>query len=204
MPIKHHAFYHFYNHAISNESLFRTDDNFCFFFDKYLQYVQPMVKTYAYCLMPNHFHFMIQIRDEKEIIDFFNPNKNLAGFENLQGLLQAKINKQFSNFFNSYAKAYNKVFDRKGKLFRNSMKLKEVDNEGYLKKLIHYIHLNPVIHGFVEKPEEWKYSSFQAFTSGKNTMLERNDVISMFSGESGFIENHKHKVDLRLLDELEF
>ena len=145
--------------------------------------------------MPNHFHFLIQVRDEEEIL------KNLAGFRNLQGL--KNLNRQFSNFFNSYAKAFNKMFERTGKLFRNSMKLKEVTDEDYLVKLIHYIHLNPVFHGFVTEPSDWKFSSFHAYTNSRETLLEEDAVMDLFKGRDGFYEYHKRKIDEGLLDELE-
>ena len=157
----------------------------------------------------NHFHFLIKPRNEKEILDCLFPLKDLAGFQNLQGLdqqklINTKINKQFSNFFNSYAKAFNKLFNRTGKLFRNSMKFKEINNEVYLKRLIHYIHMNPVIHGFVNNPDEWKYSSYQAFISNKKTMLERDEIILIYGNEKNFMEFHKQEVDVELLNELEF
>jgi putative transposase len=230
MIIRYQTFYHFYNHAISNESLFVSDRNYDFFYRQYFKYLNPLVKTFAFCLMPNHFHFLIKVRDKKEITEYFKTSKtpvlekienlagfenhkinlsdkNLAGLENLQGLndqLLVKAHKQFGNFFNSYAKAFNKVYYRKGKLFRNHMNLKEVDNANYLKNLIHYIHLNPVIHGFVNDPADWKYSSYFEYINNKSTMLERADVMDLFGTEVNFYTNHKKKIDEGLLNELEY
>ena len=88
-------YYHIYNHAVGKEKLFIKDDNYFFFLKKYSQYILPVADTFAYCLMPNHFHFAIRVR-------------NQTGFENLSGL----ISQQFSNLFNSYAKAFNKQHSR--------------------------------------------------------------------------------------------
>ncbi len=204
MQVKYQTFYHLYNHAISNENLFRTEDNYSFFIEKYELYLHPIAITYAFCLMPNHFHFLIKFKTEEEIKGYFFPDKDLAGSENLQGFLQTKINKQFSNFFNSYAKAFNKVYERQGKLFRNSMKLKEVTDDDYLRKLIHYIHYNPVLHGFTDDPADWRYSSYQGINGNKKSMLVLNEIMELFVDETEFKKYHKNHVDEKLLNELEF
>src|SRR5947207_891834 len=89
-------FYHLYNRANGNEKLFYTTENFRYFLQKYTHYIHPVADTFCYCLMPNHFHFIARIKSEAELL-------NLTGFQNLSGLkLEARITKQFSNFFNSY------------------------------------------------------------------------------------------------------
>lgn len=50
--------YHLYNHANGSMSLFLKPGNYQYFMDKYKHYVHKYVDTYAYCLMPNHFHFI--------------------------------------------------------------------------------------------------------------------------------------------------
>lgn len=57
-------FYHIFNHAVGNENLFLSQDNFIFFLNRYDKYLSQVFKTFAYCLMPNHFHILIQVRDE--------------------------------------------------------------------------------------------------------------------------------------------
>jgi len=53
-------FFHIYNHAVGTENLFRNPENYRFFLRKYSQYTAPIWETYAYCLLPNHFHFFGQ------------------------------------------------------------------------------------------------------------------------------------------------
>ena len=74
-------------------------------------------------------------------------NKKIENFETLEEFSKF-ISQQFSNLFNGYTQAFNKMYDRKGSLFIPRFKRKIVDNEEYNKKLIAYIHLNPVKHGF--------------------------------------------------------
>jgi len=127
---------HFYNRANGNEKLFLSDDNYLFFIQKYSQYLS-IVNTYCYCLMPNHFHFLISIKSEKELRNYFSEIKK----EEYD--LEKQISNQFSNFFNSYSKAFNKVYNRKGSLFMNSFKRKHITDKNYLKQVIYYIHHNP-------------------------------------------------------------
>ncbi len=80
--------YHIYNRANGNESLFFREDNYLYFLEKYKEYISPVAETFCYCLMPNHFHFLIRIKSENELRDPFKiAESNLRGFENLSGLL---------------------------------------------------------------------------------------------------------------------
>ncbi|MBD0287331.1 MAG: hypothetical protein ICV79_18180, partial [Flavisolibacter sp.] len=84
--------YHIYNQANGNENLFREERNYPFFLERYKTHLQPVARTYAWCLMPNHFHLMIRIRKEEEIV------ADLTGFGNLSGL----VSQRFSSLFNAY------------------------------------------------------------------------------------------------------
>tara|TARA_B100000780_G_scaffold277901_1_gene249783 strand:+ start:1962 stop:2723 length:762 start_codon:yes stop_codon:yes gene_type:complete len=108
--------YHIYNRANGNERLFLDAENYRFFLEKYQLYISPIAQTYCYCIMPNHFHFLVKIKSEKELLKALPKFQTLEELEakskfqilkinpNLSGLLS----KQFSNFFNAYSKAFNK------------------------------------------------------------------------------------------------
>lgn len=178
--------YHIYNRANGSERLFASDENYRYFLQQYQKYIEPIAETWCYCLMPNHFHFLVRIKSEKEISMFFREVKgrNLQGFQNLEGL----TNQQFSNFFNAYAKAFNKEQGRKGSLFMHTYKRKAITDSKYLIKLIHYIHYNPIEAGLCAKPEMWKYSSYIAIVANKPTNINRNEVIDLFDD----LENIKY------------
>ncbi|MDH6252160.1 REP element-mobilizing transposase RayT [Chryseobacterium sp. H1D6B] len=112
--------YHIYTHANGDDLIFRDDGNYNFFLDKLLKYIVPIADVYAYCLMPNHFHLLIRFKDLEQITSE-NEHKYLM--------------KQFSNLLNSYAKAYNKRYNRRGALFLDFLKRKRVNDEKYLTKL---------------------------------------------------------------------
>tara|TARA_R110000868_G_scaffold96405_8_gene265264 strand:+ start:2024 stop:2464 length:441 start_codon:yes stop_codon:yes gene_type:complete len=130
----------------------------------------------------------IQIKNEQSL-------KDLPGFQNLTGLDNKKlsnfISKQFSNLFNSYTKAFNKMYKRKGSLFMKPFKRKKIEDEAYLKKLIHYIHHNPVEAALVKLPVDWKYSSYQTIISSYQTSIKRNEVVAIFEDIQNFIYCHK-------------
>ncbi|MBX7226861.1 MAG: transposase [Chitinophagales bacterium] len=157
-PLLPDTVYHIYNHANGAENLFRSDENYYYFLRKYGAYIYPIADTYAYCLMPNHFHLMVRIRDEQTVLQHLQLKKptlqaniDLTGFENLSGL----ITLQFSNFFNAYAKAYNKMYLRRGSLFERQFKRKPITEEDYFLQLIAYIHYNPIHHGFCTDIFDW-------------------------------------------------
>lgn len=61
------TYYHIVNHAVGNENLFRNDGNYKFFLQKYAQYMPSVCDTIAYCLMPNHIHFMVKTHTKKAL-----------------------------------------------------------------------------------------------------------------------------------------
>jgi len=189
------TFYHIYNHANGDENMFRTEENYFYFLKRYAQYVNPIADTYAYCLMPNHFHFLVRIKENASIkITLESMKKDLTGFENLSGL----VSKQFSNLFNAYSKAFNQMYERKGSLFNRPFKNIEVKDITYFTKLVHYIHANPVHHGFVKSMDDWPYSSYSSFISNKNTMLKREEVLDWFNGKDEFIKYHHQPIDPKI------
>ena len=149
------SFYHIYNRANGNDNLFLEERNYCYFLDKYFQYMNDFAETFAFCLMPNHFHFMVRVRQEEEFQSLIKQQSRNHG---------DIVNQQFSNLFNSYSKAVNSTYNRHGSLFQRPFKYKEVTDEAFLSQLILYIHYNPVKHGFVNDILDWPYSSIHLFT----------------------------------------
>ncbi|PSR54936.1 hypothetical protein AHMF7605_16210 [Adhaeribacter arboris] len=188
IPFEPDKMYHVYNQGNGGESIFRSDENYYYFLKKYAQYIYPIAETFAYCLMPNHFHLLIRIRSAEELLKLV---KNPVGFENLPGF----ISRQFSHFFNAYAKAFNAQYHRKGSLFRGDVNRKLVSQESYYTKLIAYIHLNPVRHGFVEQPADWSHTSYHSFLVSKPTLLQRQEVLDWFGGQEVYLSFHQKPPD---------
>jgi putative transposase len=99
--------------------------------------------------------------------------------------------KGIKNFFISYAKAINKKYSRVGSLFQGRYKISEIDTESYFTTVITYIHQNPLAAGLVKNITDYKYSSYNAYLSEKETMIKKKGILEWFGGVSGFIEDHK-------------
>jgi REP element-mobilizing transposase RayT len=185
--------YHVWTHANGSENLFRVEENYRYFLERYVHHVHPVVETFAYCLMPNHLHLMIRVREEDEVLEFLRKKKedpNLQGFQNLGGFSKV-ISQQFSNLFNSYTKAYNNKYDRKGSLFKPNFERKLVNSDEYFARLIAYIHNNPVHHGFVENLNDWPHSSWQAYLFDKSTKINKEKGFAWFGGKENFYKVHR-------------
>jgi REP element-mobilizing transposase RayT len=69
--------YHIFNHANGFEILFREDKNYQFFLQKYEKHISPIVETFSWCLMPNHFHILVRIKTKQEIYTYFEEQARL-------------------------------------------------------------------------------------------------------------------------------
>ncbi len=72
-PLEHDKFYHIYNCGINSTDLFKEKSNYEYFLGLYDKYIYPVADTYSWCLMKNHFHLLVRIKEEEEI-DVFNNN----------------------------------------------------------------------------------------------------------------------------------
>ncbi len=196
-------YYHIYNHGNANDNLFRNDDNYNYFLNRYGYYINPVANTCACCLLPNHFHFVIQIKSEKDLMEHTRI-KNAKVEEPVTNALADFTNQQFSNLFNAYSKAFNKMYNRNGKLFRLPFKRKELDSDTYLLKAIHYVHSNAVHHEFVKEMIDWKYSSIHAYISDKQSAIKRIKVLDLFGGIDGFNVYHQQPIDVKYKIEMDF
>jgi putative transposase len=198
-PLLPDTFYHIYNRSIGNEILFREEKNYSYFLNKYSQFLSPVADTYAYCLLPNHFHLLIRTKGLDEILNF-KPQKKLIREE-----IETSswiLGNQFASFFRSYTLSINKTYDRTGGLFEESFRRKEINSDQYLSYLIYYIHANPQRHGLCEDYRDYPYSSYHSHLSKANTKLKRDDVIGWFGSSDNYKIFHSGFHDLRLIRDL--
>jgi len=189
------TYYHIYNHANGSENLFREAENYRYFLQQWAKYIEPVAGTYAYCLMPNHIHFLIRTKPEQDVSANLNYSEDLP-FGKFQ-TFQKVVSKQFANLFSSYTQAYNKMHGRRGSLFVPNFKRKQVSSDRDLTTVTHYIHSNPVHHGFVGSIDLWKWSSYHTLLSTKPTLLERNETISWFGNRNDFLSMHQQAIEIK-------
>ena len=196
VPIEEGRFYHIYNRGINSCDLFTETENYRYFLDLYGKYIDPIAHTYAWCLMRNHFHLFVYIKNEDEI------QKSLLSYHTTDKPKQINASRQFSHLFNSYSLAFNKRNNRTGSLFEKPFERKRVDSMHYFRQLIYYIHNNPVHHGLTDKLQDYAWSSYGTVISQKPTRLKREDVICFFDSVSNFIDYHNQEHDNSLIEGL--
>ncbi len=178
-PLKHGKFYHIYNRGINGDKLFYEDDNYNYFLKLYNTHIDVIADTYGYCLMKNHYHFLIRIKEENEVLTS-----------------QIKAPHQyFSNLFNAYTKAINKKYNRNSSLFQRTFKRKLIDNDSYFKKLVLYINTNPIHHQICKEPQDYIWSSYITHISNIPTNIKRDEVIDWFDNIDNFKSVHKQKLN---------
>ena len=175
-------YYHIYNRGINRDKIFIENTNYHYFLILYEKYIQPIADTYAWCLMPNHFHFLIRV---------FDPDRVPYPYKKVIDPSLA-----FSHLFNSYAQAFNKRYERTGGLFQTPFQRKLVENEAYFKKLVFYIHNNPVKHCFTETMEDYPWSSFKTFLTIRKSLTNEKWVTGWFDNHAEFHTFHSANQDL--------
>jgi REP element-mobilizing transposase RayT len=175
-PLENGKYYHIYNRGINGERLFKEQPNYEHFLNLYDYHIAPIAETFAWCLMNNHFHFLVRIKEIEEI----TSEKKIPS------------SKSFSNLFNAYTKAINKRHNRHGSLFERPFRRKSIDTNSYFQNLIVYIHNNPVHHNCCDHPLNYPWSSYTTCLSDKPTKLKRKEVIELFDDLENFKYAHQH------------
>ncbi len=79
-PLQYGQYYHIYNRGNNRENLFYEERNYRYFLKLYARHVQPVVDTFAYCLLHNHFHSLVYIKTEEEQKQTFRVSETLKVF----------------------------------------------------------------------------------------------------------------------------
>ena len=182
-------YYHIYNRGNDGRPLFRERRNYGYFLELYARYVEPVAETYAYCLMSNHFHFLVRIKGSQDC----QSSEDWQSYE---------ASRAFSNLSSTYAKAFNAAYQRTGSLFEKPFRRKVVERDRYFTYLVVYIHRNPQKHGFADDFGRWPYSSYRAILSHGASRVEREAVLDWFDGRSAFEEAHVTLVDETVIEPL--
>lgn len=160
------VYYHIYNRGNRKQQTFLQNRDYERFLEKIITYKKKFpVKISAYCLMPNHFHFL------------------------LQQLATNSISRFLSDLCNSHSKYFNIKYETVGSLFQGRFKEKRVDRDEYLIHLSRYIHLNPVeLFSFVDSETmvnqllAYQWSSLPLYLSGtSDEIADPQPILQYFS-----------------------
>lgn len=143
--------YHVMLRGINRQIIFEQPNDYRKFIDQLYLMVSPsdefgrsmpsLCRIYAYCLMPNHVHMIIQEKSE-----------------NLSIIIQ--------RIATAYALYYNKKYERCGHLFQDRFKSEPVNDEAYFVTLLRYVHQNPVAGGLCKRVVDYEWSSWREYIGG--------------------------------------
>jgi putative transposase len=187
--------YHVFNQGNNKQNLFLERNDFITFLNLLRHNIIPYSDIIAYCLMPNHFHFMIAT-DER------CNSKIKQG-----GLIIDPITNGIRKLLSSYSRIYNSKNEKSGSMFRQKTKDKclsgitetrnALDARDYYFSCFHYIHQNPLKAGLVKKLEEWEYSSYRDYAGLRNGTLINKALAVKYCGynRSTFIKESYELTD---------
>jgi putative transposase len=155
--------YHVIVRGNQQRKTFRHDDDYRAYLVRLEKYrAQCQVRIYAYCLMPNHVHLLVE-----------TGSTPLAKF--MQGLQQ------------SYTQYFNRRYRKVGHLFQGRYKAIICDRDKYLMALVRYIHLNGVRAKIVTRPERYRYSGHNSYlTDGTAKIVETTPVLKLMGGKKAY------------------
>jgi putative transposase len=186
--------YHIYNRTNNKERLFLNEENKRFFLQRYKEMISPVADTYAWNLLPNHFHLVIKLKSAATIADYLQHKKPLSATEKKYQAGNSSfgelIEHYFKRFFQSYSLSFNAVHHRSGNLFYKPFKRVAINKASQLTMAIVYVHANAAKHGLTKDFTNWKWSSWHSILSDKPTLLARKDVIDCFGNAEAFIKVH--------------
>ncbi len=183
-------FYHIYNRGNNKQDIFFEEKNYKYFLKLFDKYLSHFVDVYAYCLMPNHFHFLVRIKEIDQTSEVF---KTSEVYEERGSKKLTPLEKAFKDFFISYAKGINKAHNRTGSLFQAKFRKKEIIDNSYFTSIIQYIHANPIKVKLCCNYMDYKYSSYNAIVGTGNTHVKRNEVLDWFGTKEIFVKVHEEK-----------
>ena len=63
VPLQYGKYYHIFTRGNNREDIFLEERNYRHFLQLYAKHIMPIADTYAYCLLRNHFHLLVRIKD---------------------------------------------------------------------------------------------------------------------------------------------
>ena len=157
-------FYHIYNRGNNRIPIFFKRDNYLYFLRKVRTHLLSHLDILAFCLMPNHFHFLVFSKED---------------------LIPEDFSKDLRIMLSSYTRGINEQEGRVGSLFQQNTKVKPMDSRDshattpsggttsydYPLTCFHYIHQNPMKAGLVQRMEDYEMSSFRDYVEERQDSL---------------------------------
>ena len=193
--------YHIYNQGNDRQTIFFNRNDYLTFLNLYKRLLFPNLSTIAWCLMPNHFHFMAYTDERCDI-------KIKQG-----GILIDPVTNGIRKLLSGYARIFNNRKQRSGSVFRQKTKSKCLSDikimpdsthllQDYFVNCFHYIHQNPLVAKLATRLEDWEFSSFKDYADLRNGTLCQKDLASLYCGyhPEYFIAKSYELVDKKIIE----
>ena len=195
--------YHIYNQGNNRQKIFFNRENYLFFLKKINNYILPYGDILSWCLMPNHFHLMVLVRDVEVsvITQQMTQSHQMSNYKH-QTSNQSKertITNSIAIMLRSYTRAINKQENLSGSLFRQHTKTECINcpnrispsfitkngiteikisnpEKEYPQVCFNYIHQNPVKAKLVKRAEDWEFSSAVDYAGLRGGRLVNKEV----------------------------
>jgi len=194
MNFEENQLFHIYNQGNNRQQIFFCWENYLFFTEKIKIHILLYADILAWCLMPNHFHLMVYVKQ----IESGGSGSGSATLSRTPTARVDSFNKSIGIMLASYTRAINKQQNSSGSLFRDKTKaicLTKQDNVTpafinssygaiinvpchemeYPQICFNYIHFNPVKANLVKRPEDWEFSSYNEL-NGKEILINKNRI----------------------------
>src|SRR6185369_1640463 len=150
--------YHVITRGNNRRKIFRSHDDYLRF-TSILEHQKAKLAfyLYAYCLMPNHVHLLIEMQD-------------------------GPVSRIMQRVLTSYSQYHNRKYKKIGHVFQGRYKSILCQTDRYLGELVRYIHLNPVRARMVKRPEHYEYSGHRAYLGfDKTALVDAEPVLRHFA-----------------------
>lgn len=182
MQFNENTIFHIYNQGNNRQQVFYEDAHYLDFLGRMRKFLLPHVDFLAYCLMPNHFHFLVYVRQIEAVFPI--TQKTTTGRKKI-GESTRTLNLSIGILLRSYTNYLNKERGTSGSVFRQKTKAKEnwiedfltVDHPAFFggntygETCFQYIHNNPKDIPSVKALKEWRYSSYPDYSGHRNGTL---------------------------------
>ncbi len=200
MQLEKGYLYHIYNQGNNQRKIFFKRENYLFFLKKIKIYVSPYADIIAWCLMPNHFHLIILMREEELPV---SESDTMTQSHRITTTKKRTLNNSIAILLRSYTRALNIQQNTSGSLFKAHTKAECINchkgitpsfttqngaakiniqnpEKQYPQICFDYIHQNPVKAKLVKNEIDWEFSSALDYANLRNGKLVNKEVAAEY------------------------
>jgi len=191
--------YHIYNQGNNRQKIFYNRKNYLFFLKKLNEYILPFSEVLAWCLMPNHFHLMVLIKEVES--QGFTLSETLTNATSNPSSTKRTFNNSIGILLRTYTRAINKQEGATGSLFRKETKAEcincfksakpnfilnnisinnHLSEKQYPQICFNYIHQNPVRANLTNIATDWEFSSARDYKGLRNCTLINKEISKVY------------------------